>query len=474
MFKNFSAGTGKQIIIFSSRVNSNDRKLKLFISSVILTCFFLLTFIYGCGGEPRYYLRPNFEIKNVKRIAVLPFENFTSNEYAAEKIRRAVIIELLTRGIDVIEPGEVLKTLKDLKLTSIGSLSNANIQDIGKTLGIEAVLVGSVGAFGISKGISVSYPEVSLKLTLLETAKGNIIWSVSHTSGGAGFWTRHFGAEVATLDETERVAVKEALDTLSVLFKDIEAKYRVLEGVRLRVEKQEGTTMKTGSDERVLGLEELEAELKTKDMQVSDLEKEIERLLRERARDVEVEKEIAKERIAVEIKQTYEDRFAELMEEVKKGEIEITNVKDKFTITIVNSILFKSGSAGIRDDGREVLDRVAGILKDIKDKRIMVEGHTDTVPISPKLIAAYPTNWELSVARATNVARYLQEKGGIDPKILSATGYGEFRPVASNETEEGRARNRRIEIILLPFEEERKTLQLEGVKDDNNKGDKNK
>jgi chemotaxis protein MotB len=444
------------------------KKRKLFISSVILISCFLLAFIYGCSGGPKYYLRPTFDIKNIKKIAVLPFENFTSNEYAAEKIRRAVIIELLTRGIDVIEPGEVLKTLKDLKLTSIASISNANIQDIGKTLGVEAVLVGSVGAFGISKGISVSYPEVSLKLTLLETTKGNLIWSVSHTTGGAGFWTRHFGAEEATLDETERVAVKEALNTLSVLFKEIEAKkLKAFEGVRQRIEGQEVSEMNTGLDERVLGIEELESELKTKDMQISDLEKEIERLLRERTRDVETEKEIEKERIAIEIKKTYEEQFEKLLNEVKKGEIEITKVKDKYTITIVNSILFKSGSASISNDGREVLEKVAGILKDIKDKRIMIEGHTDSVPISSKLINSYPTNWELSVARATNVARYLQEKGGVDPKILSATGYGEFMPVASNETEEGKAKNRRIEIILLPVEVERKTLPVEGVKGDN-------
>lgn len=445
------------------------KKQNLFSSSVILTICFLLTFIYGCGRGPKYYLRPDFDIKNIKKIAVLPFENFTSNEYAAEKIRRAVIIELLTRGIDVIEPGEVLKTLIELKLSSISSIPGATIQDIGKTLGVEAVLAGSVGAFGISRGISVYYPEVSLKLTLLDTAKGNIIWSVTHTTGGPDFWTRHFGAEVATLDETERVAVKEAINTLSVLFKEIEAKkLKVFEGVRKRIEEQEVTEMNTGLDERVPGIEELESELKTRDMQISDLEKEIERLLRDRTRDVEAEKEIEKEKIAVEIKKTYEGRFAELMEEIKKGEIEITDIKDKLTITIVDSILFKSGSAGIRKDGKEVLDKVARILINIKDKRIMIEGHTDSVPIGPQLVFTYPTNWELSVARATTVARYLQENGGIDPKALSATGYGEFRPVASNENEEGRAKNRRIEIILLPFEEERKTLQIESVQGDKN------
>jgi len=441
---------------------------KLSINPLILIFCFLSAFFYGCNGGPKYYLRQNYDIKTIKRIAVLPFENFTSNEYAAEKIRRAVIIELLRRGIDVVEPGEVLKTLRDLKLTSIGSMTNSNVQDIGTALGVEAVLVGTVGAFGISKGISVSYPEVSLKMTMLETAKGNIVWSVTHTTGGPDFWTRHFGAEVATLDETEKAAVNEALDTLYVLFNEIKfKKRRVLDGARLRVEGQGVTEMKTGFDERALGIEGLESELKTKDLQISDLEKEIERLLRERASDLEAEKEIEKERIAREMKKTYEERFTELMEEIKKGEIEITDIRDKLTITIVDRILFTSGSAAITKDGKGVLDKVARILKNIKDKRIMVEGHTDNVPIGPQLALTYPTNWELSAARATTVARYLQENGGIDPKFLSATGFGEFRPVASNDNEEGRAKNRRIEIILLPFEEERKPLQNENAPGDN-------
>jgi chemotaxis protein MotB len=79
-----------------------------------------------------------------------------------------------------------------------------------------------------------------------------------------------------------------------------------------------------------------------------------------------------------------------------------------------------------------------------------VEGHTDNVPIGPDLVHIFPTNWELSVARAVAVVRFLQEKGGIQPKRLSARGYSYYRPVAPNESEEGRRQNRRIEIILIP------------------------
>jgi len=93
---------------------------------------------------------------------------------------------------------------------------------------------------------------------------------------------------------------------------------------------------------------------------------------------------------------------------------------------------------------------VAGILKNVKDKQIIVEGHTDNVPISSFLASKFPSNWELSSARAISVVRFLQQNG-IDPSFLGATGYGEFRPISPNDTEDNRAMNRRVEIILIPI-----------------------
>jgi TolB-like protein len=191
----------------------NDRKISnvaLLLNSLVTLCFLL---IYGCGG-PEHYFKPKTDISNIKRIAVLPMENFTSDEYAGEKVRRVVITELLSRGIDVIEPGEVTKVLRESNIKSIGSIKITDIQNIGKTLGVEAVMMGSVEAFGISRGISVSYPEVTILLILHEASSGNIVWSVRNTVGGASFWTRHFGAEGITLSEAVREAAKEAVDTL--------------------------------------------------------------------------------------------------------------------------------------------------------------------------------------------------------------------------------------------------------------------
>ncbi|MCX7792811.1 MAG: OmpA family protein [Thermodesulfovibrionales bacterium] len=199
-------------------------------------------------------------------------------------------------------------------------------------------------------------------------------------------------------------------------------------------------------DELSKAITDLRAKVSEKEQRIRELEQEITRLSEEKARALE-----EKERAIAELKGTYNRLVAELQEEIKKGEIEVTQLRDKLTLSMVEKILFDSGSAEIKREGKKVLDRVFEILKNVKDRQINIEGHTDNVPISPRLAHRFPTNWELSTARATNVVRYLQERG-IDPSVLSATGYAEYRPVASNETEEGRAKNRRIEIVLVPLE----------------------
>jgi chemotaxis protein MotB len=148
--------------------------------------------------------------------------------------------------------------------------------------------------------------------------------------------------------------------------------------------------------------------------------------------------------------QTYQDLTKKLEKEIQDGQVKITEMKNRLTMTMVDKIIFPSGSAEISEAGKKVMDKVVSILKDVKDKRIQVEGHTDNVQIVSDLKNRFPTNWELSTARATEVVRYLQETG-IDPKILSATGYGEYQPVAPNDTPAGRTQNRRIEIVLLPL-----------------------
>ncbi len=140
--------------------------------------------------------------------------------------------------------------------------------------------------------------------------------------------------------------------------------------------------------------------------------------------------------------------------EASKGLIGIQQVGDRLIITLADQIQYESGQVQVNPEGLVVLKRVAEILKDVTDKRVEVEGHADDMPIGPTLKKEYPTNQELSEARATTVVRHLVEDGGIDPSVLSAIGFGDTRPVASNETEEGKQKNRRVEIVLYPRETE--------------------
>jgi chemotaxis protein MotB len=161
-----------------------------------------------------------------------------------------------------------------------------------------------------------------------------------------------------------------------------------------------------------------------------------------------------RERRLAEATATYDKLVADLKGEIADGQVKITRLRDKLTVNLVDRVLFDSGSTTIGPRGQDVLRKVAGVLKATKDKQIQIEGHTDNVPVGGGLKTRFPTNWELSVARATVVARFLEDQGGIAPAALAATGYGEHHPVASNETPEGRAENRRIEIVLLPVASE--------------------
>ncbi len=141
-----------------------------------------------------------------------------------------------------------------------------------------------------------------------------------------------------------------------------------------------------------------------------------------------------------------------LRPEIENGDIKIRQDSDRLTINMVDRVLFDSGKSQIRPDGLKVLKQVSDSLRTITDKHIRIEGHTDNVPISPRLRKKFPTNWELSTARATSVVRYLVEEGGVDRLVLEADGHADTRPVEPNDTEAGKAANRRIDIVLYPKE----------------------
>src|SRR5262249_31677770 len=161
--------------------------------------------------------------------------------------------------------------------------------------------------------------------------------------------------------------------------------------------------------------------------------------------------ELADSQKAREVSATYEQLMAKMKGEIDKGQVTISELKGKLTLNMVEAILFDSGRAEVKPDGLVVLGKVIEILKPVTGKSIRIEGHSDNQPIVGALTQRYPTNWELSAARAINIARYLQ-KQGVDPANLSSAAFGEFKPVADNPTPEGRAKTRRLDIVLVPKE----------------------
>lgn len=140
----------------------------------------------------------------------------------------------------------------------------------------------------------------------------------------------------------------------------------------------------------------------------------------------------------------YESLATSLDQEIRAGRIQLTELQGKVTVRMAEKVLFPSGSAVINAEGKQTLQKVAEAFKGVKGRIIRVEGHTDNVPIHTE---RFPSNWELSAARAIAVVRYLQDRG-VDPEVLGAAGYAEYQPIASNDTAEGKAQNRRIEISL--------------------------
>lgn len=128
------------------------------------------------------------------------------------------------------------------------------------------------------------------------------------------------------------------------------------------------------------------------------------------------------------------------------GQLTVSIEQGRIVINLPNNVLFKSGSANLNPEGNNALTEIAAALSQFSDRRFQIEGHTDDKPIKS---ARFPSNWELSTSRALNVVHLLTEMG-VAPENISAAGFGEFRPRADNESNEGRKLNRRIEIIMQP------------------------
>jgi chemotaxis protein MotB len=174
---------------------------------------------------------------------------------------------------------------------------------------------------------------------------------------------------------------------------------------------------------------------------------------RERAAALEQElatREQAERAALDEVKATYERLVSSLQGEIAARDVALERANSRVTVAIADRILFPSGQAALTPAGERVIDKVGTALAGATDRRVLIEGHTDNVPIGPELRSRFPTNWELSTARATEVVRRLIDHAHMPPDRVQPAGRADTDPVTSNDTEDGRQRNRRIEIILLP------------------------
>jgi chemotaxis protein MotB len=143
------------------------------------------------------------------------------------------------------------------------------------------------------------------------------------------------------------------------------------------------------------------------------------------------------------------DLTAKFKKMIDAGHLKVTTRHGRVVLQLHNDVLFDTGEADVKPAGKQALAEVAATLRGVGAKRFQVAGHTDTQPITTDKKKLFPTNWELSSARAIAVVKLLTAQG-VDPSMLSAAGYGQYDPVASNATPDGMAKNRRIEITLVP------------------------
>lgn len=151
-----------------------------------------------------------------------------------------------------------------------------------------------------------------------------------------------------------------------------------------------------------------------------------------------------------ELESTRNELETKLKDEIARGDVLVKQVNGELVVDLADQILFPSGESDLNDQGQQVLKVVGETLVKAQGKIIQVGGHTDNLPISDKLKKQYPSNWELATQRALNVVHFLQDQAGLPGERLAIAGFGEYRPLLPNTSKEGRKKNRRIELVLLP------------------------
>jgi chemotaxis protein MotB len=285
--------------------------------------------------------------------------------------------------------------------------------------------VAKTAAAGAAKTVASSAATVvAWKTVALATA------AVLGLGGGGYYFNR---------DQQSRNQLTEAEQKISSLDSRLKDAESSAEALRSQIEQARGDAEKAKT--LSLDLEQTKAELaKLKDVSASE-----KKVLEQKLADQQLEMEKFKATTV----QTDNKLEESLKKELADKDVQISRLKDQLKVTVASEILFPSGSAELSQEGVDVLRKVAKAANKSTDE-VRVEGHTDSDPIAPVLAQYYPTNWELSTARAAVAVRTLEATGMVPASRLSAVGYGDSRPVGPNETAEGKAKNRRVEIVFTP------------------------
>jgi chemotaxis protein MotB len=170
-------------------------------------------------------------------------------------------------------------------------------------------------------------------------------------------------------------------------------------------------------------------------------------IILQKGRRTDIEKISKMKNDLTELQRAKDELEKQLQDEINNKQVKVEMQEKGLVITFVSEVLFDSGKAKLRKDSYPKLEKVADVLNTtVSDLNVGIEGHTDNRPIKK---SGWKSNWELSTARALSVLHYLSDKNVAEPR-LAAIGYGEYKPVASNDTKEGRQANRRVEIVILP------------------------
>jgi chemotaxis protein MotB len=220
------------------------------------------------------------------------------------------------------------------------------------------------------------------------------------------------------------------------------------------VAKKQYLALESDKNECDLELVKRDAAMANARAEIEVLEEERKKLLGDRARlgesvaelelavaELESRRKSAEVRVAA-----FQDMLARFQKLIDAGTLRVKIVDGRMVVELATDVLFSSGSASLSEAGKAAIEEVSGVLAEIPERAYQVEGHTDNVPIAN---AQYPSNWELASARALTVVRTMVD-AGLDPTRVSAASFGDNKPVADNETDEGRSANRRIEIVVLP------------------------